>query len=102
MAALILAHTEKHSDDLATAVERALCSTQGILRATVEAAGPAATATERTAEVRTLQLLHFSLLSISGCLYRQHFVDRQLDACKCRAPVRTCSPSRSCSAALWW
>ena len=51
MAALILAHTEKHPDDLATAVEHALCSTQRILLATVEAAGPAATASERTAEV---------------------------------------------------
>ena len=52
LAALLLAHTELRPGRLAEAVEHALASVQGILQATVKAAGSASQSKERTSEVR--------------------------------------------------
>ncbi len=48
---LLLANLDKHTGQLKTAVERSLASLQGILQATVKAAGDAAFATVRDAKV---------------------------------------------------
>lgn len=54
LAALLLANIELHPGNLVEAVERSLASTQGILLATVDAAGDAARAKDRTPEVPAL------------------------------------------------
>ena len=61
LAALLLAHIQLKPGDLASAVEHALASTQGVLLATVQAAGSAAQAKERTPEVRSSSLTYVVL-----------------------------------------
>ncbi len=59
---LLLANLDKHPGQLKTAVEKSLASLQGILQATVKAAGEAAFATVRDAKVG---ILHHS----QGCQF---------------------------------
>ena len=56
MAALLLAKLHQQPSNMQHAVEHAIGSLQGILLATVEAAGEAAHVKERTAEVNTWHL----------------------------------------------
>ena len=55
---LLLANFDKHPGQLKLAVENSLASLQGILQATVKAAGDAAFATVRDAKVCILRCSH--------------------------------------------
>lgn len=78
LTALLMAWMDKHPSNLKAAVEKAVAGLQGVLQATAEAAGDAASAKERDSKVHTASLV--LQMRLSGCSVHQ---DQSLHVCTC-------------------